>query len=188
MVDLNDFSPEELADALARSLSDQARELADKRGTTEWSACASIARRLIQASYGAGIEGRKATDSRTRPWLVSVHLTHTDQNNAIVDEAMSAGRVHEQDGKGYVTPIKYGGDIVTGLYGAAELISEYVEAFAGTPLPEFSTAQLMTALNNLRPTLSRQAGYATLRRVSMCGRYQVTANIFREDAMPDEAR
>lgn len=71
---------------------------------------------------------------------------------------------------------------VAGLHGIAAKCEEYAEAL-GAP-NDYFTAQMMRPLHNLRPTLSRKDGVATLRRSSRCGLWHLSCYVFREDRIP----
>jgi len=119
-------------------------------------------------------------DRRERRWLVSLAFYTGTPGSIDTLVAESEGR-RTAGLDGEVT--SYGGDSVTGLDGAAELIAEYA-AKIQAPLSDYGAPNMRRALGYLRPTISRQGGHATMRRTSECGRWHLIADIFREDALP----
>lgn len=116
---------------------------------------------------------RNNMDLRRREWLISLQWY---RNAELVAE--SDGLRRDTGG----TILHYGGDMVTGLDGAAELVAEYAVQI-GAPA-EFAAEPMRLALANLRPTISRQGGRATMRRMSECRQWNLVAHVFREDALP----
>lgn len=142
--------------------------------------CASHAVALLRPwlkyAYGETVapkEWRNEFDHRKRQWLISLQWYC---NAELVAESDGLRR----DTNGVI--LNYGGDMVTGLDGAAELVAEYATQI-GAPA-EFAAEPMRLALANLRPTISRQGGRATMRRVSECRQWNLVAHVFREDALP----
>lgn len=134
-------------------------------------------RPYIEASMSARAPRHVASlaDMRHRRWLVSVEWLDVQTSEVI---AASEGR--RQSGDDFY----YGGELVTGLAGAADLLADYATQL-GAPADDYSRAALLKSLENLRPTLSRCGGKAKMSKVSACGKWWLRADIFREDVKPE---
>ncbi len=123
-------------------------------------------------------------DMRMKKWLISVEWYDVPRAEVI---AMSEGRYTVGHGKNKEIRA-YGGDMVRGLAGAADLLAEQA-AQLGLPIEDYGRKPMLRAFENLRPTLSRQNGRGTMRRESTDGKWWVCVDVFREDVAPkDEVR
>lgn len=100
-------------------------------------------------------------DKRFRQYRVSMVWT----------DVASAETIAESEGRRYDTErnlIELGGDVVSGLDTAAQLVAEYAAQLPVAPesLAEFTHAALARPFGNLRRSLSFKHGAATLNRVS----------------------
>lgn len=117
-----------------------------------------------------------AMDRRKKLWRVSMEFWKREGDDDFII-AVSPGRTMSTEGE--VTAI--GGDVVMGFDGIVELIADYA-AGVGAMVPEFQPAAMMRALDDLRSTISRQGGYATMRRISADGVWRLVCDVQREDS------
>lgn len=113
-------------------------------------------------------------DRRKRLWRLSMEFWRRDGTSDTL-VAVSPGR--KTDAEGIVVDI--GGDVVAGMDTAAELIADYA-AGVGAMVPDFQPAHILRALDDLRATISRQGGRATMRRVSSDGTWALVCDVQRE--------
>lgn len=125
---------------------------------------------------------RDGQDKRVRKWLVSWELWTVGVGGQLdVLKGAAEGREAGKEAG------RYGGDICTGLDDAAAWLSDVAAQLgAYSSGDDFTPANLSRALYQLRPTISRQGGHATMRRTSADGRWHLIADVFREDAFPKE--
>jgi hypothetical protein len=171
--------PNDTLEELARSVVEELRPDVAKapHRANEASAIATLFRPYLQyASTGVKPPALYAKeDRRIKRWRISLELwTNPDSVGTSFDElvAISEGRIRDSDGE----LMELGGDVVEGLDAAAHL----VEDFAGELSPSFQLNAMCHALQNLRPTISRQGGSATMRRTSDCGEYHLIMDIQKE--------
>lgn len=109
---------------------------------------------------------RTADDQRFRLWRISMEWWHGEEV------------VARSDGRG--AEGSDGGDIVTGLDGAAALVAGYA-AELGLPPATYGLEPMRRAFNNLRPSLTRGNGHATMRRSTLDGGVSLICDVFREE-------
>jgi hypothetical protein len=116
---------------------------------------------------------RDTSDRREKHWRVSLEFWRAKDGEFTELAGESEGR--------NINAGVVGGEVVKGLDDAAALIDEYAQTL-GAPLESFGFLRMTKALANLRPTLSRQSGRATMRRTSDCQRWHLVCDIIREAA------
>jgi len=124
---------------------------------------------------------RDEADRRQKRWYVSFEFWTGSKLDVLAAES---------NGRQYSTTqeiTRYGGDIVQGLDGAAELVEKYATELQA-PLTTFGRVPMRQAFGYLRPTISRQSGYGVLRRKAPEGNWYLIAHVWREDVFPKEAR
>jgi hypothetical protein len=125
---------------------------------------------------------RDDSDMRQKKWLLSMEWIDMRTGQVI---AMSEGRAYRGTTMKDREMISVGGDIVTGLEEGAKVIAEYAAAI-DAPMPDFSYETMRKALSFLRPTLSRERGFATMRRISEDKGIWLVCDIWREDVFPKQ--
>lgn len=147
---------------------------------TEVNAAISAMRPYLQCAFNGRLTKtlRDENDLRTLTWHASMQW-----HNVRTGELVRKSEGMELDSNNEV--IRYGLTAVDGLNGVAKLIAAdavLVEA----PVEEYDEAAMERALANLRPTISRQGGKATMRRPSLASDLHLVCFIFRDDALPIE--
>lgn len=172
--DLTDIAREAIA--LLRPIVESARFPAR---STPVSAYSSAFRPYLEAAL-TGIPPRPVisdTDRRKRPWRLSMEFWKIEGYTETC-AASSPGRITDTRGE----VLELGGDVVAGLDAAAELIADYASQ-CGANVPDFSIPAIARALQDLRSTLSRQQGKATMRRTSACGKWHLVCDVQREESL-----
>lgn len=121
---------------------------------------------------------RRDIDHRQRRWYVSPEFWRASSpGNIDIQVAFPANRVYSVSGE----LIKHGGDWVTGLNGAADMVADFA-AQCGAPVDTFNAPAVRKALANLRPTINRTQGYAKMHRTSADRMWALMMPVWREDA------
>jgi hypothetical protein len=148
---------------------------------TKTSAIMTVFRQYVEGAV-TGIQPKLVTgvgDRRQRQWLISLEFWDTEAATRLAD---STGRHYDTDHA--VTA--YGGDVVTGLDAAADLVAEYAAQAVPEYAADFGQETMRRAFAGIRPTLSRQQGHATMRRTSADGKRHLICDIFRDTNFPKE--
>lgn len=120
-----------------------------------------------------------ALDMRQRRWFISPEFWRgiDPLKPHDIRMAIPEGRIYSMSGE----LVRYGGEWVTGLAGAAELVEQWA-THLGAPLDTYASAPMKRAIAYLRPTISREGGYAKMRRVSENKLWTLIMPVWREDA------
>lgn len=118
-------------------------------------------------------------DHRLRRWFVSPEFWRAPRPMTDMDicVAVPAGRRTSVSGE----MVKWGGDWVTGLNGAADLVEEFARQ-CGAPAETYASPAVRKALAYLRPTINRLGGYAKMVRVNPEKTWSLIMPVWREDA------